>query len=107
MQHHERLDGSGYPGHSGDEEITPGARILAVADVFTAVTEDRPYRKGMKRERPLRCLRELADRHQLDLDVMSALESSFEELNDLRRDAQETACSSYDEMIKPFAETVQ
>lgn len=103
-QHHERLDGSGYPSHSGENEITLGARILAVADVFTAVTEDRPYRKGMKRERPLRCLRELAYSHQLDLDVMSVLESRFEDLNDLRRDAQETACSNYNEMIKPFVE---
>lgn len=46
-QHHERMDGSGYPtGVSGDE-IHPWARICAVADVFDALTCNRPYRKAM------------------------------------------------------------
>jgi putative nucleotidyltransferase with HDIG domain len=45
-QHHERLDGSGYP-HGLRDEICPGARILAVADVVNAVTRARPYRGAM------------------------------------------------------------
>ncbi|MDO8140952.1 MAG: HD domain-containing protein [Candidatus Brocadiales bacterium] len=48
--HHERLDGSGYPFHTKGEIIPLGARILAVSDVFTALTEDRPYRKGYTKE---------------------------------------------------------
>jgi putative two-component system response regulator len=45
--HHEKFDGSGYPrGLSGDE-IPEGGRIAAVADVFDALTRDRPYRKAM------------------------------------------------------------
>lgn len=48
--HHERYDGSGYPrGHSG-EQIPFGARIFAVADVFDALSSDRPYRKKMSYE---------------------------------------------------------
>jgi HD-GYP domain-containing protein (c-di-GMP phosphodiesterase class II)/putative methionine-R-sulfoxide reductase with GAF domain len=47
LQHHERLDGRGYPyGLSGDEIVRIG-RIVAVADVFDALTSDRPYRAGM------------------------------------------------------------
>jgi putative two-component system response regulator len=47
LQHHERLDGSGYPhGLSGDE-ILPEARILAVADVIEAMASHRPYRAGL------------------------------------------------------------
>jgi HD-GYP domain-containing protein (c-di-GMP phosphodiesterase class II) len=46
-QHHERLDGSGYPkGLSGDE-ILPGARIIAVADVVEAISSHRPYRPAL------------------------------------------------------------
>ena len=45
-QHHERLDGSGYPRGLRGEEILPGARILAVADVVEAMSIDRPYRKS-------------------------------------------------------------
>lgn len=47
LQHHERLDGSGYPlGLSGDE-ILPEARILTVADVIEAMSSHRPYRPGL------------------------------------------------------------
>jgi HD-GYP domain-containing protein (c-di-GMP phosphodiesterase class II) len=44
LQHHERYDGSGYPGGLRGGEITIGARILAVADVFEAMSSHRPYR---------------------------------------------------------------
>ncbi len=42
--HHEKLDGSGYPNHLEGEEIHPYAKILAVADVYDALTSNRPYR---------------------------------------------------------------
>ena len=44
-QHHERLDGKGYPVQIGGDEIHPWAKICAVADVFDAITSVRPYRK--------------------------------------------------------------
>ncbi|MGG0656700.1 HD-GYP domain-containing protein [Rummeliibacillus pycnus] len=47
FQHHERLDGSGYPRGLLDFEIHPYAKIIAVADVFDAVTSTRVYRKKM------------------------------------------------------------
>lgn len=47
LHHHERWDGSGYPGKLRGAEIPLGARILAVVDAFHAMTSDRPYRKGM------------------------------------------------------------
>ena len=44
IQHHEKIDGTGYPYHLKDKEIHPYARILAVADVYDALTSNRPYR---------------------------------------------------------------
>jgi HD-GYP domain-containing protein (c-di-GMP phosphodiesterase class II) len=56
--HHERLDGTGFhralPGH----EVSRSARILAVADVYEALTADRPYRAAMPREKALLILHE-------------------------------------------------
>lgn len=48
--HHERVDGRGYPGRVGGGDIPLGARILAVADTYDAMTSDRPYRKGLAAE---------------------------------------------------------
>ncbi len=48
LQHHEKMDGSGYPYGLKGEEISIGARIIAVCDVFEGVTSDRPYRKPME-----------------------------------------------------------
>lgn len=47
LHHHERYDGTGYPAGLKAHEIPIGARIIAVADTFSAMTQDRPYRKGM------------------------------------------------------------
>ncbi len=46
-QHHERIDGSGYPDGLKGDEITLEARIVAVADVVEAITHHRPYRVGL------------------------------------------------------------
>ena len=47
LYHHERWDGAGYPEGRSAEEIPLGARILAVADAFDAMTSDRPYRRAL------------------------------------------------------------
>lgn len=58
--HHERIDGKGYPKHLNGESIPLGARIIAVADGFDAMTTDRPYQKGMAPETALEILRQQA-----------------------------------------------
>ena len=47
--HHEKLNGAGYPFHLAADRLDVGARIMAVADIFSAITEVRPYRDGMDR----------------------------------------------------------
>jgi putative nucleotidyltransferase with HDIG domain len=51
MGHHERLDGSGYPQGLPGEQIALGARIIAVADTFDAMTSSRPYRSAASHKR--------------------------------------------------------
>ena len=53
LQHHERLDGSGYPGGLEGSDIRVEARILAVADVIEAMSSDRPYRPALGLDRAL------------------------------------------------------
>jgi putative nucleotidyltransferase with HDIG domain len=58
--HHERFDGSGYPGGLRGEDIPLYGRILAVVDVFEALSSDRPYRRALTREDALAELRRSA-----------------------------------------------
>ena len=46
LQHHEKMDGSGYPGKLKGEQIHRLARMTAICDVYDAITSDRPYKKG-------------------------------------------------------------
>jgi HD-GYP domain-containing protein (c-di-GMP phosphodiesterase class II) len=69
--HHERIDGSGYPDGLCRDAIPLGARIIAVADVFDALTTDRPYRKALSGDEADRYLAEQAGR-TLDDAVVAA-----------------------------------
>jgi two-component system cell cycle response regulator len=71
--HHERWDGTGYPDGLAGAAIPRGARILAVADAFVAMTSDRPYRAASSRSWALAELRRCAGR-QFDPAVVAALE---------------------------------
>jgi putative nucleotidyltransferase with HDIG domain len=70
-QHHERLDGSGYPCGLKGTDILLEARILAVTDVFDAMTSKRPYREGLSVDFVLGELHDKAGR-LLDADAVTA-----------------------------------
>jgi hypothetical protein len=61
LYHHERIDGKGYPCGISDKAIPLGARILAVADSYDAMTTDRPYRKALSRSEAIEELQRNAD----------------------------------------------
>ena len=56
--HHEKLDGSGYHRGIGSEDLDLPARILAVADIYDALSADRPYHKALPKEKVIDILRE-------------------------------------------------
>jgi HD-GYP domain-containing protein (c-di-GMP phosphodiesterase class II) len=70
--HHERLDGSGYPGGLSAGELTIPMRVLAVADVYEALTAERPYRPAWSSDRALEIIR-LDVPQRLDQDAFAAL----------------------------------
>jgi len=77
--HHERFDGSGYPDGLAGEEIPFGARIVAVADTFDAVTSTRPYRGARGHPEALDLLLAEAGT-QLDPDLVTLFHDSYAEL---------------------------
>ncbi|HKD74247.1 MAG TPA: HD domain-containing phosphohydrolase, partial [Ktedonobacterales bacterium] len=72
LHHHERWDGSGYPNHLAGSTIPLGARIIAVADVYTALQSPRPYRGTLTSEQALSQMKADAG-HLFDPSVVHAL----------------------------------
>lgn len=81
--HHERLDGGGYPFRQ--RTLPAGSRIIAVADVFTAISEKRPYRDGMGRDESLAVLSRLAQDGALDGEIVSLASAHFDEIFERHR----------------------
>lgn len=79
--HHEKLDGSGYPLHLSGDYLQLADRIIAIADIFTALTEDRPYRSGMSRQQALRLIECDVRNGALDKDVYRVLHQHAEALH--------------------------
>ncbi|HEU5088235.1 MAG TPA: HD domain-containing phosphohydrolase, partial [Roseiflexaceae bacterium] len=75
--HHERWDGGGYPDGLRGVDIPFGARVIAVADSFDAMTSDRPYRAGMPVSEALRILKE-GRGTQWDAAVVDAFLACYE-----------------------------
>ncbi len=72
ISHHERYDGKGYPGKFQGEDIPLEARIIAVADTYDAITNDRPYRKPLEKNAAIEEMKRSAGT-QLDPKIVSAL----------------------------------
>ncbi len=68
--HHEKLDGTGYPGGLKDEEVSILARIMGVVDIFDALVTDRPYRTAMSRKKAFEILHQEADAGKLDKNIV-------------------------------------
>ena len=76
-QHHERMDGSGYPRGLKGEEILPEARILAVADIIDSMSTHRPYRPALGLDKALTEINSRAGK-DLDVEVVAAAQKIFE-----------------------------
>jgi putative nucleotidyltransferase with HDIG domain len=76
LQHHERLDGSGYPNGLKDNDILLEAKIISVADTYDAMTSDRPYRKGLNPRIALEELQKFSGKHY-DPTIIEAFERAL------------------------------
>ena len=94
--HHEKLDGSGYPFHCNGDDLSTGARIMMVADIFTAIAEDRPYRKGMSKKGIVDILGSFADMQLLDSKVVNVLFEDFDNIFTKVREKQSIARQHYE-----------
>jgi HD-GYP domain-containing protein (c-di-GMP phosphodiesterase class II) len=93
--HHEKLTGYGYPFHITGNALTRFSRIMVVADIFTALTEDRPYREGMDVGKAMRILADMAETDEIDKKIVALVEDNLQRIDKVRIVAQENALREY------------
>ncbi len=76
-QHHEKLNGRGYPFGLSSEKLSEQSKLMTVSDIYQALREDRPYRKGMSNEKAFTILNEMVDDGALDADIYESFRVEF------------------------------
>lgn len=93
--HHEKLNGKGYPFHLDRHTLTTGSRVMAVADIFAAITENRPYREGMSKEETCRVLTTLSKDGSIDSHLVDLAIDNYSILSKIREESQKAAKLKY------------
>jgi HD-GYP domain-containing protein (c-di-GMP phosphodiesterase class II) len=101
--HHEKLDGSGYPFHHDAEGISTQARIIAVADMFTAMSENRPYRAGLNKTALLQQMMEEASVNRLDPQIVTLLLDNYEPILERVDEKQAVIQKHYEDQFSLYA----
>ncbi len=73
VNHHEKLDGSGYPFGKKADELDFNSRLLACLDLYQAISEERPYHPGRNHADTMKILYEMADAGKIDADIVNDL----------------------------------
>ncbi len=101
MHHHERWDGRGYPARLKEHEIPFGARIIAVADSFDAMTSERPYRKALAANQAIQILLEGRGK-QWDANVVNV----FVDMMINQADEKSQECLSVQQISSALSQSV-
>ena len=94
LRHHEKLDGSGYPLGLKGEDLTLPERLLTTADIVSALCMSRSYKEAFSKQKCLSILRDMQENGKLDPQVVTAMETFFDEI-----------MSQADEACRPLRET--
>jgi putative two-component system response regulator len=83
--HHEKLDGSGYPDNLTASQIDIYTRIIAIVDIYDALTDDRPYRRAMSKTQAFSILQSDVEKGLLDASIVEMLRNEVSKKDDLVR----------------------
>ncbi len=105
--HHEKLDGTGYPFHLTEKDLPLESQVMSVADVFTAITEDRPYRPGMGKPEVINVLNRMVQNRALNGDIVKVLINNYDVINQGRSLAQQASLEEYGRFLTPLSKLLK
>lgn len=98
LRHHEKLDGTGYPEGLGAEELDISQRIVAIADIVSALTGTRSYKGAYSKNRTLGVLTGMANDGLLDQGIVGTMVDQYDTIMGAVRDKTEPLLAKYQEM---------
>lgn len=107
VRHHEKLDGSGYPAGLTAEQLNIEERIVAVADIISALCGTRSYKDAFPKEKALKVLDDMCNQGQLDRQVVAVVRSDFDAiLNEAGREA-DSLLEAYDRLAAEYEQLMK
>lgn len=105
--HHEKLNGKGYPRGLKADQLCTKSRILAVADIFTALVEPRYYKPALSKDEVLAILTRSAAAGEIDADIVAVVKDNIDQIiSDVER-KQKAALTLYDDVMWEYEHLMQ
>ena len=101
-RHHEKLNGSGYPNKLSAQDLNLVQRILTVADITSALTDNRSYKGEFSRERTLGIINDMTANGELDSDIVEVLNIHFDDIRAEQKTFQTFLTVDFSNVLKEY-----
>lgn len=102
LRHHEKLDGSGYPHGLRGEDLSIEERLVAVADIVSALSGSRSYKNAFSKEETLSLLKNMAAAGALDQKIISVVAVHYDEIMDHVQEISQPVTALYEEIYQEY-----
>lgn len=106
IRHHETLDGNGYPKQLNADHLTQSQRMVAVADIISALSEERSYKKAFPPEKILEILDSMQQSGKICGEVLGIVKQHPDEIFQTARRANQEAVSVYNHIMEDYRRTI-
>ncbi len=107
VNHHEKLDGSGYPKGLSSEQLTVEMRIVAIADITSALISRRSYKGNYDWDKTIEILQDMADKNQIDSEIANIICENNIELQNILDVASQPVEDVYNRIFAEYKELLQ
>ncbi len=107
VRHHEKLDGSGYPEGLAAQELSLSERIVAVADIVSALNGVRSYKEAFSKEKSLAIIGEMRQNGKLDPRVVDVVAANFDEIMETVRERCKPVLETYEKLQAEYMQLIK
>ena len=102
IRHHEKLNGSGYPAHLRADNLNTVQRTLTVADITSALTDNRSYKGEFSKEHTLGIINKMAEEGELDPDIVEMLNENFDSIREEQKMLRTFLTVDFSNVLKEY-----